>query len=54
MQTLVHRAFRLHFLDISDSVLISDQSILALRQHSRLLEHLSVSRCYLLTPLALM
>ncbi|CAF4076247.1 unnamed protein product [Rotaria magnacalcarata] len=53
MQTLAHRAFRLHFLDISDSVVISDQSIIALRQHSRLLEHLSASRCYLLSPSAL-
>ncbi len=54
IQSLVHRAFRLRVLDISDSVLITDQSIISIRQHSRLLAHLSASRCYLLTPSALM
>ncbi|CAF3396002.1 unnamed protein product [Rotaria sp. Silwood1] len=53
IQLLVRRALRLRVLDISDSVLITDQSIIALRQHSRLLAHLSASRCYLLTPAAL-
>jgi F-box and leucine-rich repeat protein 1 (S-phase kinase-associated protein 2) len=49
LQSLVRRALRLRILDISDSVLITDQSIISLRQHSRLLAHLSASRCYLLT-----
>ena len=53
IQTLSRRAYRLRALDISDSVLISDQSIVALRQYSRLLTHLSASRCYLLTSTAL-
>jgi len=54
IQSLVRRALRLRVLDISDSLLITDQSIISLRQHSRLLTHLSASRCYLLTPSALM
>ena len=53
IQTLSRRAYRLRTLDISDSVLISDQSIVSLRQYSRLLTHLSASRCYLLTSTAL-
>ncbi|CAF3968993.1 unnamed protein product [Rotaria sp. Silwood2] len=53
IQLLVRRAPRLCVLDISDSVLITDQSIIAFRQHSRLLGHLSASRCYLITPAAL-
>ena len=53
IQTLSRRAYRLRALDISDSVLISDQSIVSLRQYSRLLTHLSASRCYLLTSDAL-
>ena len=52
--SLVRRALRLRILDISDSVLITDQSILSLRQYSRLLTHLSASRCYLLTSTTLM
>jgi hypothetical protein len=54
IQSLVRRALRLRVLDISDSVLITDQTIIFLRQHSRLLSHLSASRCYLLTSSALM
>ncbi len=54
IQSLVRRALRLRILDISDSVLITDQSIISLRQHSRLLAHLSASRCYLLTSTVLM
>ena len=54
VQSLVKRALRLRVLDISDSVLITDQSIVALRQHSRLLVHLLASRCYLLTSPAFM
>jgi len=54
IQSLVRRVLRLRVLDISDSILITDQSIISLRQHSRLLAHLSASRCYLLTPSALM
>ena len=54
IHSLTRRALRLRVLDISDSVLITDQSIISLRQYSRLLTHLSASRCYLLTSPALM
>ncbi|CAF0761355.1 unnamed protein product [Rotaria sordida] len=53
IQLLVRRALRLRVLDISDSALITDQSIISLRQHSRLLAHLLASRCYLITLSAL-
>ncbi|CAF1346562.1 unnamed protein product, partial [Adineta ricciae] len=49
IQSLTRRALRLRVLDISDSILLTDQSIISLRLHSRLLTHLSASRCYLLT-----
>jgi len=54
IQSLVRRALRLRVLDLSDSLLLTDQSIISIRQYSRLLTHLSVSRCYLFTPATLM
>lgn len=53
VQILVRRAIRLRVLDISDSLLLTDQSLISIRQNSRLLTHLSASRCYLFTSTAL-
>ena len=53
IQSLVRRVPRLRVLDISDSVMITDQAIISLRQYARLLAHLAASRCYLLTSNAL-